>query len=110
MLLQKNADQHRWNFSRFGGVTQVLLKDADDITHLRELDLKLWTVLAMPTHGIFLDSKTVALLDSDTDGFIRPPEILAAADWIAAQLSDLSLLLEEGDTVPLVSIKDDMLR
>ena len=110
MILQTNTDQHRWNFSRFGGVTQVLLKDADDITHLRELDLKLWTVLAMPTHGIFLDPKTIALLDNDADGFIRPPEILAAADWITAQLADLSLLMEAGDSVPLVSIKDETLR
>ena len=110
MILQKNTDSHRWNFSRFGGVTQILLKDADDITHLHELDLKLWTVLAMPTQGIFLDPKTIALLDSDSDGFIRPPEILAAADWITAQLSDLSLLMEKGDSIPLVSIKDDTLR
>lgn len=110
MILQKNTDQHRWNFSRFGGVTQVLLKDADDIAHLDELDLKLWTVLAMPTQGIFFDPKTIALLDTDADGFIRPPEILAAVDWIAAQLSDLSLLMQEGDSIPLSSIKDDTLR
>ena len=110
MILQKNTDQHRWNFSRFGGVTQVLLNDADDIAHLGELDLKLWTVLAMPTQGIFFDPKTIALLDTDADGFIRPPEILAAVDWIAAQLSDLSLLMQEGDSIPLSSIKDDTLR
>ena len=110
MILQTNSDQHRWNFSRFGGVTQVILKDADDIAHLRELDLKLWTVLAMPTQGIFFDPQTIALLDNDTDGFIRPSEILAAADWIGTQLSDLSLLMEAGDSVPLASIKDDALR
>lgn len=110
MILQNTTEQHRWNFSRFGGVTQVLLKNAEDITHLRELDLKLWTVLAMPTQGIFLDPKTIALLDGDTDGFIRPPEILAAADWICAQLSDLSLLMEEGDSVPLAAMKDDTIR
>ena len=80
MILQKNTDQHRWNFSRFGGVTQVILKDADDITHLYELDQKLWTVLAMPTQGIFFDPKTISLLDYDGDGFIRPPEILATVD------------------------------
>ena len=110
MIVQKNTDRHCWNFSRFGGVTQVILKNADDITHLHELDLKLWTVLAMPTQGIFFDPKTIALLDNDADGFIRPPEILAAADWIASQLSDLSLLMEEGDSVPLASIKDNTLR
>ena len=106
MILQKNTDQHRWNFSRFGGVTQVILKDADDITHLYELDQKLWTVLAMPTQGIFFDPKTISLLDYDGDGFIRPPEILATVDWINTQLSDISLLLEEGDSVPLELIKD----
>ena len=110
MILQKNTDQHRWNFSRFGGVTQVILKDADDITHLYELDQKLWTVLAMPTQGIFFDPKTISLLDYDGDGFIRPPEILATVDWINTQLSDISLLLEEGDSVPLELIKDETLR
>ena len=110
MILQKNDDQHRWNFARFGGVTQVLLNDADDIAHLHELDLKLWTVLAMPTRGIFFDPKTIALLDTDADGFIRPPEIMAAGNWIAEKLSDLSILPEEGDSVPLSSIKDDTLR
>ena len=110
MILQKNTDQHRWNFSRFGGVTQVILKNADDITHLGELDQKLWTVLAMPTQGIFFDPKTISLLDYDGDGFIRPPEILATVDWLGTQLSDLSLLLEEGDSVPLASINDETLR
>lgn len=110
MILQKNTDQHRWNFSRFGGVTQVILKNADDITHLGELDQKLWTVLAMPTQGIFFDPKTISLLDYDGDGFIRPPEILATVDWLGTQLSDLSLLLEEGDSVPLASINDEPLR
>ena len=71
MILQKNTDQHRWNFSRFGGVTQVILKDADDITHLYELDQKLWTVLAMPTQGIFFDPKTISLLDYDGDGALE---------------------------------------
>ena len=69
MILQKNTEQHRWNFSRFGGVTQVILKTADDLTHLHELDQKLWTVLSMPTQGIFFDPRTIALLDSDGDGF-----------------------------------------
>ena len=110
MTRQKNTGQHRWSFSRFGGVTQVLLKDADDIMHLHDLDLKLWTVLAMPVQGIFLDSRTISLLDSDLDGFIRPPEIMAAADWICGQLSDPALLMEEGDSVPLHLIKNEQLR
>ena len=109
-MVQTTMGQHRWNFSRFGGVTQVLLKNAEDITHLRSLDLKLWTVLAMPTQGIFLDPKTIALLDGDKDGFIRPPEILAAADWLCEQFVDLSLLMDEGDSVPLAAIKNDDIR
>ena len=110
MILHKNTEHHRWNFSRFGGVMQVILKNADDLTHLHELDQKLWTVLTMPTQGVFFDPKTIALLDSDSDGFIRPPEILATIDWLGTQLSDLSLLMEEGDSVPLASINDETLR
>lgn len=105
-----HTDSYRWNFSRFGGVTQVLLNDAEDIAHLSELDLKLWTVLSMPTQGIFFDPQTIALIDTDADGFIRPPEILAAADWLAAKCSNLSILMEQGDVVPLASIKDDTLK
>ena len=110
MILQKNTEQHRWNFSRFGGVTQVILKTADDLTHLHELDQKLWTVLSMPTQGIFFDPRTIALLDSDGDGFIRPPEILTTVDWLSAQLTDISILMEEGNSVPLASINDETLR
>ena len=110
MILHKNTEHHRWNFSRFGGVTQLILKNADDLTHLHELDQKLWTVLSMPTQGIFFDPRTIALLDADGDGFIRPPEILATIDWLGTQLSDLSLLMEKGDAVPLASINDETLR
>lgn len=107
---QHHTHSYRWNFSRFGGVTQVLLNDAEDIAHLSELDLKLWTVLSMPTQGIFFDPQTIALIDIDADGFIRPPEILAAADWLATKCSNLSILMEHGDAVPLAFIKDDTLK
>ncbi|NVP25049.1 hypothetical protein DWQ65_01435 [Treponema phagedenis] len=108
-MRKKDALSHKWKFARFGGVTQVMLTEGDDIANLRELDQKLWTVLAMPIKGIFFNEKTAELLDSDKDGFIRPLEILEAIDWICAQLKDPGLLTEEGDAVPLDAIKNEKL-
>ena len=38
-----------WSFSRTGGVDQVVLRDGNDIGGLKDLDPKLWAVLALPT-------------------------------------------------------------
>jgi hypothetical protein len=47
------------------------------------LDQKLWVALSCPTKGIEFDARTLELLDSDADGHIRAPELLAAIDWAA---------------------------
>lgn len=103
------GERHHWRFARSGGVDQVILRDGDDIRHLRELDLKLWMALAMPVSGTALDARSATLLDADGDGRIRPPEILAAADWLCAALKDPGRIIESGDDVPLEWIKDPTL-
>lgn len=88
---------------------QVMIETAEDILHLRELDQKLWTVLSMPTKGIFFDAETAEVLDTDKDGFIRPPEILEAVDFLDASLKDISLIMTDGDSVGTADIKDESL-
>ena len=92
---------HRWEFFRAGGLDQVVLKTGDDIAHLRDLDQKLWVALACPTKGTELDEKTLAMIDTDQDGRVRAPEVLAAVDWSRKVFKTLDLLFERGDTVPL---------
>ena len=97
---------HRWRFFRAGGVDQVQLRDGKDIANLSSLDQKLWMALAVPTRGTELDPHTADLIDTDKDGRIRPPEILAAVQWAASTLKDVGYLMKGGDSVPLAEIAD----
>lgn len=98
---------HRWKFYRSGGVDQVVLQDGNDLKRLKHLDQKLWLALACPTKNLELDARTLELLDTDKDGRIRPPEILAAIDWLAQVLVSLDDLHVPKDFVELASIKTD---
>jgi hypothetical protein len=107
-----NGDEkkkHRWQFSRLGGVDQVVLRDGEDLAHLPELDLKLWMALCMPTRGIALDPRTADLLDTDKEGSIRPPELLEAIKWCESVFVDLGTLFKRTDEVELALIKDPLL-
>jgi len=99
-------NSHRWRFFRAGGVDQVQLRDGKDIANLASLDQKLWMALAVPTRGTELDPKTADLIDTDKDGRIRPPEIIAAVQWAAGVLKDVGHLMKGGDSVPLTEIAD----
>jgi hypothetical protein len=98
------APRHRWRFHRVGGLDQVVLDSGADLAHLAELDPKLWVALSCPTKGLELDGRTLELLDSDRDGRVRVPEILAAVGWCAARLDDLGRLLPGAAEVPLAAI------
>jgi hypothetical protein len=98
------APTHRWRFFRAGGFDQVKLETGADLMNLAELDQKLWVALACPIAGLEFDPKTAALIDTDHDGRIRAPELLAALKWAGAVLRDPELLVEGGDVVPLVAI------
>ena len=95
---------HTWKFYRTGGLDQVLFRNGADIAHLAELDQKLWTALSCPTKGIRFDAKTLELLDTDKDGRIRVPELLAAVKWLSACLVSLDPLMEGSETLRLASI------
>jgi hypothetical protein len=94
---------HTWKFYRTGGLDQVLIRNGADIAQLKELDQKLWTVLSCPTKGIRFDQKTLELLDTDGDGRIRVPELLAAIHWLTARLVSLDTLMEGSETLRLAA-------
>jgi hypothetical protein len=77
-----------WKFFRTGGLDQVALETGADLLNLDQLDQKLWVALSCPVKGLELDEKTLALIDTDGDGRIRVPELLAAIKWAAARLKD----------------------
>jgi hypothetical protein len=97
---------HTWRFFRAGGFDQVKLETGADLMNLDQLDQKLWVALACPTMGLEFDPKTAALIDTDKDGRIRAPELIAAVKWAGAMLKDPDLLVRGGDSVPLSAIND----
>lgn len=98
---------HKWNFVRLGGLNQVVIRTAEDLLHLEELDQKLWVALACPVNGLELDAKTLALVDHDKDGRIRVRDVLEAIQWAAPRLKDLTYLLSGSDTLPLDAINTE---
>ena len=97
------ATQHSWQFFRAGGVDQVLIRTGEDIAHIGELDQKLWVALACPTRGLEFDSRTLDFIDSDHDGRIRPPELIAACQWAIQRLGSAEALIAGGDSMPLAA-------
>jgi len=103
-----SRSDHTWTFRRLGGLDQATLSTAADLLALSELDQKLWVALSCPVKGLELDEKTLALIDTDGDGRIRPPEVIAAAQWAAARLLDPAELLRGSAELPLASIAAEL--
>ena len=95
---------HVWKFSRAGGFDQVKLESGADLLALADLDQKLWVALSCPTRGVEFDARTLELIDSDKDGRIRAPEILAAVQWACASLKNPDDLISGLDPLPLSAI------
>ena len=103
--MEQNANvAHRWRFCRLGGFDQVRLETAEDIRHLAELDQKLWAALSCPVNGLEFDARSLAMLDSDSDGRVRVQEILAAVGWTCSVLGSLDTLLAGSSHLPLQAI------
>lgn len=102
----KSQNQHAWKFFRAGGFDQVRLGSDADLANLDQLDQKLWVALACPTTGLEFDPKTLALIDTDHDGRIRAPELIAAARWLTGLLRNPSDSLKGAHSLPLSAIND----
>jgi hypothetical protein len=97
---------HVWTFFRAGGLDQVLFDKADDFRNLRQLDQKLWVALTCPVKGLQFDSRTLELVDTDKDGRVRAPEVIAVVEWTSSLLKDPAELKKGIDGLPLAAIND----
>jgi hypothetical protein len=100
------STNHTWKFFRAGGFDQVRLETGADLMALDQLDQKLWVALACPTTGLEFDKATLALIDTDKDGRIRAPEVIAAAKWAGGCLRNPDDLLKSSASLPLSAIND----
>jgi len=97
---------HRWRFKRLGGFDQVRLETGSDLMALDQLDQKLWAALGCPTHGLEIDARTLELIDTDGDGRIRVPEVIAAVQWAGTILKDPDDLTKGVSSLPLDAIDE----
>jgi len=97
---------HYWKFFRAGGFDQVNLESGADLANLDQLDQKLWVALACPAHGLEFDTRTLELIDTDKNGRVRAPEVIAAAKWATSLLKDPDDLLKLDASLPLSAIND----
>jgi hypothetical protein len=100
------AYTHTWKFFRAGGFDQVKLESGADLANLDQLDQKLWVALACPTRGLEFDSRTLDLIDSDKDGRVRVPEVIAAAKWATGLLKNPDDLIQGSPSLSLAAIND----
>src|ERR1017187_10754257 len=97
---------HAWKFFRAGGFNQVVISSGADLLNLDQLDQKLWVALACPTTGVEFDKTTLALIDTDKDGRIRAPELIAATKWAGGCLKNPDDFLKCLASLPLSAIND----
>ncbi len=100
------TSSHRWRFFRAGGFNQVVLNSGADLLNLDQLDQKLWVALACPTTGVEFDKTTLALIDTDKDGRVRAPELIAAVKWAGGLLKNPDDLLKGSPTLQPAAIND----
>ncbi len=96
-----------FRFFRAGGFDQLRLEESAEILAVGDLDKKLWVALACPVRGLELDPKTLAMIDTDHDGRIRPPEVLAAVEFAGSVLKNPSDLKKRSKTLPLSAIDEE---
>lgn len=96
-----------WRFFRAGGFDQVRLDTAAELLSIGQLDQKLWVALSCPVQGIEFDARTLSFVDSDGDGQVRAPELLAAVQWAGERLQDPEVLVGKLPGVPLSAIRAD---
>ena len=97
---------HAWKFFRAGGFNQVALNSGADLLNLDQLDQKLWVALACPTTGVEFDKTTLGLIDTDKDGRVRAPELIAAVKWAGGLLKNPDDLLKGSPTLRPAAIND----
>ena len=106
--MTNSAPSRQWRFFRAGGFDQVKLDTGADLLAIDQLDLKLWVALACPASGLEFDKATLALIDTDKDGRVRAPEVIAAVKWAGGLLKNPDDLLKGSPTLRVAAVNDSV--
>src|SRR6476646_10763135 len=105
-MTDSGGSSKQWRFFRAGGFDQVKLETGADLMSLDKLDLKLWVALACPTTGLEFDKASLDLIDTDKDGRVRAPELIAAVKWAGGLLKDPDGLVKGSPVLPVAAIDE----
>jgi hypothetical protein len=97
----------QWRFFRAGGFDQVRLDTAAELLAIDQLDQKLWVALSCPVKGIEFDRRSLEFIDSDADGQVRAPELIAAVHWARDRLLNTEVLVQKLAGLPIAAIRSD---
>ena len=90
-------NNYNWRWFRAGRMAQVKFENGEDIANLSNLDRKHWLALSMPVAGVRFDQRMLKLLDSDGDGRVRTPEVLAAIEFLKSKNVDFDDLFDPSE-------------
>ena len=107
MGIIKKDQKYKWEFENIGGCSRVKISKGQDIAHLDELDIKMWTVLSCPAKGLEIDEKSLKYMDRDGDGKIRVNDVIGVAKWVTGVLKNPDLLLNGKDSVSIDDINTE---
>ena len=107
MAIIKKDQKYKWNFENIGGCSRVKISSGQDIAHLDELDVKMWTVLSCPVKGLEIEEKSLKYMDRDSDGKIRVNDVISVAKWMTGALKNADLLLEGKDAINIDEINTE---
>ena len=85
---------YKWSWFRAGRISQIALKNGDDIANLASLDKKYFMAMSLPVKSVRFDKRMLELMDTDKDGRIRISEVIAAVEFLKSKGVDLNTLFE----------------
>lgn len=98
---------HRHAFFRTARTTQVALTCGADIEHLADLDRTYWAILSRPTYIEGRADFLACDLDTNGDGRIRMPEVLAAIEWLKPRIASFDRLFLPYEGLVKEDFRDD---
>ena len=107
MALINKDKKYKWEYVNLGGSTRVKINSGEDLAHLDELDLKMWTVLSCPTTGLEIDDKSLKYMDCDADGKLRVNDVVAVSRWITSLLINKDLILKGDSSIDINQINTE---
>ncbi|MCQ2592055.1 MAG: hypothetical protein MJ188_04665 [Treponema sp.] len=105
-IIENNKEGYNWHYVQKGGLIQVQLSTIEDVLNIDKLDPKSWTALACPVKGLEFSEETLNLLDTDKNGRVRIPEILAGVEYIKKYFAKPEVIMTPGDSIPLDALGD----